>query len=162
MSKCKALRRLRTVGKKKEYFIPLSIMTNDAKRRYEDFAIDFDETCEDVEDILGDISIPSPYQNSNEDNSELIKARLENLQTRTKLLQEKIEERKVELFTEWSERFFEVFSNAFAKFKNHLINLHLNEKQINALNASLDSAIENMSDNLIKIQNEYMNDEHEE
>ena len=71
----------------------------------------------------------------------------------------KLEARKQELFSEWSERFFEVFSSSFGKFKNDLISLHLDEELLSVLNAKLDNALKSMEDCLIQINSEWMNDE---
>ena len=79
--------------------------------------------------------------------------------TEMKLVVRKYLYEKNELFEEWSERFFMIFAKNFAKFKNTLIDLHLEEKQLQKMNENLDLALENMEEGLNEILNEYMNDE---
>ena len=57
-----------------------------------------------------------------------------------------------------SKKFFEIFSNAFAKFKNDLISLHLNEDQLSILNEKLESALRSMDDGITQINSEWMNE----
>lgn len=79
---------------------------------------------------------------------DLIQARLENLTARTKLVQQKIAEEKEAAWNEWNACCFEEFSAAFARVKNTLISMHLNDEQIKTLNEGLDKALENFRDRL--------------
>ena len=68
----------------------------------------------------------------------------------------------MELFSDWSERFYFVFAKAFQKFKNCLIELHLNDEMLKKLNENLDCALNNLEENLNEIQKEYLTDEEED
>ena len=87
---------------------------------------------------------------------ELKTARLDKMRAETALLNEKLAARKEELFSEWSERFFSVFSESFAKFKNALIDIHLDEEQLSLLNEKLDTALKSMGDKLAEINTEWL------
>ena len=79
-------------------------------------------------------------------------------------MSQKITAKKEQLFNEWSERFFTVFSKNFAKFKNSLIELHLTKEQMEKLNENLEFALKNMEESLDEIENEHLtgDDENEE
>jgi hypothetical protein len=51
-----------------------------------------------------------------------------------------------------------IFAKSFAKFKNSLIDLHLNDKQVDKLNENLEYAIKNMEISLSDIKEGYIND----
>ena len=152
-------------GKKKPlYFVTEEYLSDIYKKNHADELIELDE--EDISDenmindILGDITgSANNISNENPENVDLNEARRKEIIVRTKYLEQKIEKKKNELFEEWSERFFQIFSKNFGKFKNTLIDLHLEEKQLKKLNENLDLALENMEIGLTEILNEYMNDE---
>ena len=112
-----------------------------------------------INDILGDIAGNNNSLPIDPENVDLNEARRKEIIVRTKYLEQKIEKKKNELFEEWSERFFQIFSKNFAKFKNSLIELRLEEKQLKKLNENLDLALENMEIGLTEILQEYMNDD---
>ena len=152
-------------GKKKPlYFLTEEYFTDVYKKNNAVDLIELDD--EDIDDenminnILGDIAgSANNITNENPENVDLNEARRQEVIMRTKYLSQKIEKKKLELFEEWSERFFQIFSKNFGKFKNTLIDLHLEEKQLKKLNENLDLALENMEEGLNEILNEYMNDE---
>lgn len=152
-------------GKKKPlYFLTEEYFTDVYKKNNAEDLIELDD--EDIDDenminnILGDIAgSANNITNENPENVDLNEARRQEVIMRTKYLSQKIEKKKLELFEEWSERFFQIFSKNFGKFKNTLIDLHLEEKQLKKLNENLDLALENMEEGLNEILNEYMNDE---
>ena len=152
-------------GKKKPlYFLTEEYFTEVYKKNNTEDLIELDD--EDIDDenminnILGDIAgSANNITNENPENVDLNEARRQEVIMRTKYLSQKIEKKKLELFEEWTERFFQIFSKNFGKFKNTLIDLHLEEKQLKKLNENLDLALENMEEGLNEILNEYMNDE---
>ena len=152
-------------GKKKPlYFLTEEYFTDVYKKNNAEDLIELDD--EDIDDenminnILGDIAgSANNITNENPENVDLNEARRQEVIMRTKYLSQKIEKKKLELFEEWSERFFQIFSKNFGKFKNTLIDLHLEEKQLKKLNENLDLALENMEEGLNEILNEYINDE---
>lgn len=155
-------------GKKKPlYFLTEEYFTEVYKKNNAEDLIELDD--EDIDDenminnILGDIAgSANNITNENPENVDLNEARRQEVIMRTKYLSQKIEKKKLELFEEWSERFFQIFSKNFGKFKNTLIDLHLEEKQLKKLNENLDLALENMEEGLNEILNEYINDEDDE
>ena len=112
-----------------------------------------------INDILGDIAGSANNVQIDPENVDLNEARRQEVIMRTKYLSQKIEKKKNELFEEWSERFFMIFAKNFAKFKNTLIDLHLEEKQLKKLNENLEFALSNMEDGLSEILNDYVNEE---
>ena len=151
-------------GKKKPlYFLTEEYFTEVYKKNNAEDLIELDdENIDDenmINDILGDIAGNNNSLPIDPENVDLNEARRKEIIVRTKYLEQKIEKKKNELFEEWSERFFQIFSKNFAKFKNSLIELRLEEKQLKKLNENLDLALENMEIGLTEILNEYMNDE---
>ena len=150
-------------GKKKlEYFVTEDLLTEVYKKSHKDELIELDDEDESddiVNDILGDIAGNNSVAQMDPENADLNEARRQEIIMRTKYLSQKIEKRKLELFEEWSEKFFMIFSKNFAKFKNTLIDLHLEEKQLKKLNENLDFALSNLEEGLNEILNEYMNED---
>ena len=151
-------------GKKKPlYFLTEEYFTEVYKKNNAEDLIELDdEDISDenmINDILGDITGSANNVQIDPENVDLNEARRKEIIVRTKYLEQKIEKKKNELFEEWSERFFQIFSKNFAKFKNSLIELRLEEKQLKKLNENLDLALENMEIGLTEILKEYMNDD---
>ena len=131
-------------------------MPQTSRDSYADKFIAFDDEAQQVEEVLGDITDnPSSFD-------ELTAARLDNLKARTSLINQKLEEQKERLWAEWNAEFFEVFTEAFAKYKNDLISLHLSEEQLNVLNEKLDGALKIMQDKLDAMWNRFNTEETEE
>lgn len=148
--------------RKKTYFIPLSMMRPEYQKQYEDKIIEITGDPE-VDDVLTDLNIAGDFDNSLS-NLDLQEARRQKIIKETEYLSQKITAKKEQLFSEWSERFFAVFSKNFAKFKNSLIELHLTKEQMEKLNENLELALQNMEESLDEIENEYLtgDDENEE
>ena len=151
-------------GKKKpeyfltEEFLPAVYKKNHKNEFTEEEIEELENESDDiVNDILEDISVNNISDTS--ENVDLNEARRQEILVRTKYLEQKIDKKKNELFSEWSERFFMIFSKNFAKFKNTLIDLHLDEKQLNKLNENLDLALANLEEGLNEILNEYVNED---
>ena len=151
-------------GKKKlEYFVTEDLLTEVYKKSHKDELLEVDdEDINDenvVNDILGDITGNTNGLQMDPENVDLNEARRQEIIVRTKYLEQKIEKRKLELFEEWSEKFYMLFSKNFAKFKNTLIDLHLEEKQLKTLNENLGFALSNMEEGLNEILNDYVNED---
>ncbi len=95
-------------------------------------------------------------------NAQFKRARIDQVQTSTKLQQEKLEQRKRELFYQWSERFFDSFANHFGKLKNTIVQMHLNEQQVNKFNQILDSCLNNLKLNLDETYTQFMEQKDEQ
>ena len=145
------------------YFVTEEYLSDIYKKNHADELIELDE--EDISDenmindILGDIARSANNVQIDPENVDLNEARRKEIIVRTKYLEQKIEKKKNELFEEWSERFFQIFSKNFAKFKNTLIDLHLEEKQLKKLNENLEFALTNLEEGLNEILNDYVNEE---
>ncbi len=145
---------------KTEYFIPYQMMTLKMQKAYKDQLVEYDADAQEVEEIIGDVNdgiemLPST-------SAELNEARLNNIRARTAMLEEKLEAHKSELWEQWNEEVFEEFSEAFAKVKNTLINLHLNEEQITLLNEGIDNSLKNLKDRLDMMLSKFKNGDEEE
>lgn len=142
--------------RKKTYFIPLSMMRPEYQKQYEDKII---EVADDpnVNDALTELNVAGDFDNSL-NTLDIQEARRQKIIKETEYLSQKITAKKEQLFNEWSERFFTVFSKNFAKFKNNLINLHLTKDQMKTLNENLDLALQNMKQSLDEIENDYLNE----
>lgn len=140
--------------RKKTYFIPLSMMRPEYQKQYENKIVDFTGDPE-VDDVLTDLNVAGDFDNSLS-NLDLQEARRQKIIKETEYLSQKITAKKEQLFSEWSERFFMVFSKNFAKFKNSLIELHLTKEQMEKLNENLELALQNMAESLDEIENDYI------
>ena len=136
-------------------------MTQTSREFYQDQIETVEDKEESIEDILGNIDF-STMPGGEGELTVLQEARLKQIEARTKWIEQKLQKRKQEIYSEWCERFFHVFARQFSKFKNSLIDLRLEEKQLSKLKENLEFAISNMEDSLTEIFNEYMEAEDEE
>ena len=88
-------------------------------------------------------------------NLDLKRARKQKILRQTKLIEQRLGQRKRELYYQWSQRFFECFSSCFGKLKNNIVELHLNEEQVNKFNTILDTCLKNMQINLNQIWDQF-------
>lgn len=136
-------------GKKKQYFIPYNQCTEEYKSKNIPTELDDDDILNQLESNVDFI------QQDDSLNDELKRAKIEKLKVDTKHLNEKLDFRKKQLFTEWSEKFFDVFADQFGKLRNCLINMHLNEEQLNVFNQTLDNCVHNLELHLDEIWNDF-------
>ena len=102
-------------------------------------------------------------QNSEDDlTKQLKKARLGKVLADTKLIGEKLNQRKRQLYYDWSQKFFNCFAEHFGKLKNCIVQMHLNEEQVNKFNQTLDSCLNNMQLSLDNIWNDFQKEEKDE
>ena len=130
------------------------MMRPEYQKQYEDKIIEITGDPE-VDDVLTDLNIAGDFDNSLS-NLDIQEARRQKIIKETEYLSQKITAKKEQLFSEWSERFFMVFSKNFAKFKNSLIELRLTKEQMEKLNENLEFALKNMEESLDEIENEYL------
>lgn len=151
----------RKEGKWPEYFLPEDNMTDTSKAALADCMEELpsDDVADIVEGILGDISqgslegargIPLDLD------SQLQAAQLEKIKVQTKALGEKLTRQRQEIWNSWNEEFFPCFAEAFAKVKNRLIELHLDEEQLKILKDSIDLALGSMKTKLDFMYNDWM------
>ena len=129
-------------------------MRPEYQKQYEDKIVDFTGN-DDVDEVLTDLNITGDFDNSLS-NLDIQEARRQKIIKETEYLSQKIAAKKEQLFADWSERFFMVFSKNFAKFKNCLIELHLTKEQMEKLNENLEFALKNMEESLNEIENDYI------
>ena len=115
-------------------------------------------------DTLDQLVSTVDFNQSGEDslNRELKQARKEKILQQTKLIGQKLQQRKKLLFSQWSERFFDSFANHFGKMKNVLVEMHLNEEQVRVFNQTLQKCLENMQLDLNNIQKDFMQEKEDD
>lgn len=145
-----------TNTKNRQYFIPQFECTDEFRAK--------NIPCQEQlnNDVLDQLASNVDFNSDVEDeslNRDLKKARLDKLIKDTQLIGERLQQRKRQLFNDWSETFFESFSNHFGKLKNVLVEMHLNENQIKVFNETLDKCLQNMSLDLNKLYTEFKEEE---
>ena len=139
-------------GKKKLYLIPYDEMIPTKQQQYKFNVID-DEMDANIDQLVA----MTDFTNSREQ-LDIQEVRKRKIIAETEFLSQKITAKKEQLFAEWSEKFFIVFQKSFAKFKNSLIDLHLDDVQVKKLNQNLEFALLNMEIILSDIKQGYIND----
>lgn len=132
-------------------------MTQTSREFYQNQIEELEVKEESIEDILGNIDF-STMPGGEGELTVLQEARLKKILKETDYLDQKILNKKEQLFSEWSEKFFTVFSKSFSKFKNSLIDLHLSDTQVDKLNQNLEYAVKNLEAGLSEIKQDYIND----
>ncbi len=162
--KWKPILKQKKVKNKFLYFVPLDKMTDAYQSFYAESAAEYDDEAQAVEDVLGDISSsPDASLGGLESLPEqLVAARLENITARTKYINERLEQKKHEMFIEWTEKIYEAFTGAFGKFKNALVELHLDEEKTEHLESLLGASIDALKDAFEKVKNGIEDDEEEQ
>ena len=136
----------------KKYYIPIELLPEDFVQQNRDLIVD----SEDSSNVLRQLSLAADV-GGDISQIDLQQARRQKILKETEYLSQKITAKKQELFSQWSERFFITFQKSFRKFKNCLVNLHLNQSQITFLNENLEYAISNMQNSLDQIKSSYIN-----
>ena len=92
-------------------------------------------------------------------NRQLKQARKEKILKETQLIGQRLQERKRQLFNDWSEMFFESFANHFGKLKNCLVEMHLNDQQVTVFNETLEKCLQNLQLSLNEIYDQFMKEQ---
>lgn len=146
-------------NKNRKYFIPQFECTEEFRAK--------NIPCEEqlnndvLDQLAANVDFNSDDQMDNL-NKQFKKARIQKTLTDTKLQNQKLEERKRELYYDWSERFFNSFADHFGKLKNMIIELHLNEEQVKKFNQCLDNCLQNLQLNLNEIYDQFMQEQQNE
>ena len=141
-------------GKKKVWFVPAQYLTEQAKQ-------DLILSQEENDQILDQLASNADFNSDLDDpelkqlNKEYKKAKIAKTWKDTALQEERLQRRKLELYNQWSERFFEVFADSFGRMKNCLVAMHLDEQQISVFNQTLENCTKNMELKLNQIWNEF-------
>ena len=147
-----------TSGHNRQYFVP----ENQCTEQYRAKNIPVEEQLDS--DTLDQLVANVDFNQSGEDslNRELKQARKQKILQQTKLIGEKLEQRKKLLFSQWSESFFDSFANHFGKMKNALVEMHLNQQQVKVFNQTLQKCLQNMQLDLNNIQNDFMQEKEDD
>ena len=143
-------------GKKKQWFVPEEYLTEQSRK-------DLILTEENEDQFLDQLASNVDFNSDQDDpelkelNKQYKKAKIAKTKKDTAFLQERLQRRKLELYNQWSERFFEVFADSFGKMKNCLISMHLTEEQIAVFNQTLQNCLNNMQLCLSDIWNQFTN-----
>ena len=153
----------RKMQRKTKFFF---IQEDDLKEDYKQKAILVDEDdIEQPDQILTELNSNVDFTSTDVQmqsiNLDLKKARKQKLIRQTKLIQQRLGQRKRQLFYSWSQRFFDCFSNHFGRLKNNIVELHLNEEQVNKFNTILDTCLNNMQLNLNQIWDQFQHQKQE-
>lgn len=155
---CQSLPR-KGVGKNKRFFIPQCQVTE--QFRIKNIPVEMQIGNDVLEQLVANVDFNTDQQNEDL-NKAWKKARIEKTQVDTKLAGQKLDQRKKQLFNDWSQSFFQSFSNHFGKLRNCLVQMHLNEEQINIFNETLDKCLQNMELDLNKLYNQFTEREEEQ
>lgn len=140
-------------GRKKKYLVPFDQMIPDKQQKYKFNVID-ENTDPNIDQLVASVDFTGEREQL-----DIQEVRKRKIIKETEYLSQKIIAKKEQLFAEWSEKFFIVFQKSFAKFKNSLIDLHLDDKQVDKLNENLEYAIKNMEISLSDIREGYLEEE---
>lgn len=155
-SKKKVLKDNGLTGHKKKYWITLDSMIVEQRQKHKVHA-----GLAEVDPVLQDLIDTVDFTGEKEQ-MDIQQARRKKIIKETEYLDQKIIAKKEQLFSEWSEKFFIIFSKAFAKFKNDLIDLHLNDEQVKKLNEDLEFALQNMQMSLNEIKEDFLDEDDEQ
>ena len=140
-------------GKKKQYFIPSYQCTEDFQSKNIPVVVGYEQKDQILSQLAGNVDFNQ--QGDDSLNNKLKQARLQKITKQTRLLEQKLDLRKKQLFSQWSENFFNVFADQFGKLRNCLINMHLNEEQVKVFNETLDHCINNLELHLTDVWNQF-------
>lgn len=143
-------------GHKRKYWITLDSMPAEQRQKHRVHA-----GLLEADPVLQDLVASVDFTGEKEQ-IDIQQARRKKIIKETEYLDQKIIAKKEQLFAEWSEKFFIVFSKAFARFKNGLIDLHLDDAQVKKLNENLEFALQNMQQSLDDIRKEYLSEDEDE
>lgn len=149
------LKRRGTNSKNREYFVPQFYCTDEFKSK--NIPVEEDVDNQVVQELASNVDFTNKEvdQQTKELNKALKKAKLGKTLADTKLVGERLDQRKKQLYYQWSQKFFECFTQHFGKLKNVIIELHLNEEQVNKFNQTLDSCLNNMQLDLNSIWQDF-------
>ena len=140
----------------KQFFVPEFECTEDFRSKNIPVEEELDSAT--LDELVANVDFNSDQQ-TEALNKALKKARLDKTLADTKLVGEKLDQRKKQLFAQWSQKFFDQFSNHFGKLRNCLVQLHLNEQQVNKFNETLDNCINNLQLSLNNIWEQFNSEE---
>lgn len=147
-------------NKNKKFFIPQFECTEDFKSKNIPCQQFVDNDV--IDQLVANVDFTGNDPEEDSLNRELKEARKAKILQQTKLISQKLEQRKKLLFAEWSEKFFDQFSNHFGKLRNCLVNMRLNEEQVKVFNQTLQSCINNLQLSLDNIWQEFTQEKQDE
>ena len=145
----------------KQFFVPQFECTQ--QYRAKNIPVEEELDSDTLDELIANVDFNNSTDQQTDDlNKALKRARLDKTLADTKLIGQKLEQRKRQLFYDWSEKFFNCFTQSFGKLKNCLVNMHLNEEQINVFNQTLDSCLNNMQIDLNNIWQEFQQEKEQQ
>ena len=148
LQKCKN----RQNKKRKQFFI----QQDDLAQYYKDnHLLQQEQNDQILEQLAGNVDFNTDDIQMQSINLDLKRARKEQILTQTKLIGQRLQERKRQLYYDWSKRFFQCFSSHFGRLKNNIVELHLNEEQVSKFNQILSTCLSNMELNLNQIWEQF-------
>ena len=145
--------------KNRQYFVPQFQCSEDFRAK--NLPVEEDLDSDTLDQLIANVDFTTDNENDAL-NRELKQARKDKILQQTKLIGQKLQQRKKLLFSEWSQRFFDSFSNHFGKLKNALVEMHLNQQQVKTFNQTLQKCLQNMQLDLNSIQNDFMQEKEDE
>ena len=115
-----------------------------------------------LDQLVANVSFTEQTEQDNSLNDQYKRVKIEETKVRTKLQNQKLEERKKLLFRDWSERFFDKFASNFGFLRNCLVNMRLNEDQVKIFNETLDHCIDNLQLSLDQIWEDFSNEKEQD
>ena len=146
-------------NKNKKFFIPEWECTQDFRAR--NIPCQEQVNNEVLDELVANVDFTSDVEDDSL-NRQLKQARKAKILQQTKLISQKLEQRKKLLFAQWSQKFFDEFSNHFGRLRNCLVNMKLNEDQVRVFNETLQSCINNLQLSLDNIWQQFTKDNQDE
>lgn len=133
-----------------EFLIPISEMNLESQ----EFFLNIRDNS--LDDNLIDL-VESTDFNMSPIDEKLKETRIKKIESEITFLNQKIESKKLAIFQEWSDLFFQAFSDSFSQLKNFLIELHLNKEQLEKFESILNSSLDNLNSSLNNLINNFLN-----
>lgn len=137
----------------KQFFVPQFECTQDFRSK--NLPCQQQVNSDVIDQLVANVDFSGADPEDDSLNRQLKQARKAKILQQTKLISQKLEQRKKLLFAQWSERFFNQFSDHFGKLRNCLVNMRLNEDQVKIFNQTLQSCVNNLQLSLDNIWQDF-------
>ena len=154
---CRSLNRRGDNSHTRQFFVPQFQCTDEFRNK--NIPVEEDLDSDVLDQLAANVEFTATSGDDDSLNRQIKQARKQKLLTETKLLGQKLQERKKQLFYGWSQNFFQSFANHFGKLKNALVQMHLNEEQVKIFNNTLQKCLQNMQLDLNNMWNEFQKEQ---
>lgn len=144
----------------KQFFVPEFECTEDFRDK--NIPVQQQLNSDVLDQLVANVNFTGEDVEDQSLNRDIKKARLGKLIKDTQLIGERLQQRKRQLYYDWSERFFNSFAEHFGKLKNLIVELHLNEEQVKTFNQCLDKCMQNMELDLNSIWDQFKEQQNEQ